>query len=90
MVWLIYQNIDIFYRPTDDSNPLSTDFYIKWKKFAENFMHPFNYKAFQYVEVTSSYPVELSLNSLRYLFYARYDPPAGQVNSYYTSINKIW
>src|SRR6185295_19152923 len=58
-------NIDVHYRPTDDSHPFQTDIYIlKGDGNEETFMPHFNYKGFQYVEVTSDKPVEVNQESL--------------------------
>ncbi|MES1160043.1 MAG: family 78 glycoside hydrolase catalytic domain, partial [Bacteroidota bacterium] len=50
-------NIDIHYRPTDDKDPYQTDIFILGGKSTESFMPHFNYKGFQYVEVTSDRPI---------------------------------
>ena len=42
-------NIDVHYRPTDDSDPFQTDIFILSGKGVETFMPKFNYKGFQYV-----------------------------------------
>ena len=49
-------NIDLHYRPTDDTDPFQTDIFILSGKGEEEFMPRFNYKGFQYVEVTSDKP----------------------------------
>ena len=45
-------NIDVHYRPTDDSDPFQTDIYTLNGDSVETFQPRFNYKGFQYVEVT--------------------------------------
>ncbi len=55
-------NIDVHYRPTDATDPFQTDIVILSGNNDE-FMPKFNYKGFQYVEVTSDKPVELSENT---------------------------
>ena len=40
-------NIDVHYRPTDDSDPFQTDIFILNGKGEETFMPKFNYKGFQ-------------------------------------------
>jgi alpha-L-rhamnosidase len=57
-------NIDVHYRPTDDKDPFQTDIFILSGKGEETFRPRFNYKGFQYVEVTSSKPVTLTKESL--------------------------
>ncbi|RZK66411.1 MAG: alpha-rhamnosidase, partial [Pedobacter sp.] len=46
-------NIDVYYRPKDDKDPLQTDIFILKGSGEEEFMPLFNYKGFRYVEVTS-------------------------------------
>lgn len=57
-------NIDVHYRPTDDTDPFQTDIFILGGNGEETFKPRFNYKGFQYVEVTSSRPVNLDRGSL--------------------------
>lgn len=52
-------NIDAHYRPTDNTDPFQTDILILNGKGVQSFMPHFNYKGFQYIEVTSSAPVQL-------------------------------
>lgn len=61
-------NIDYHYRPTDDSDPFQTDIFILSGEKEDSFMPRFNYKGFQYIQVTSSTPIELSENSLTTYF----------------------
>ena len=56
-------NIDYHYRPTDDSDPFQTDIVILSGK-QDRFMPKFNYKGFQFVEVSSSAPIQLSDENL--------------------------
>jgi len=84
-------NIDVHYRPTDDSDPFQTDIYIlKGDGNEELFMPHFNYKGFQYVEVTSDKPVQLTKESLTGYFMHSDVPPVGTINSSNTMINKLW
>ena len=73
-------NIDVHYRPTDDTDPFQTDIVILSGNNDE-FMPKFNYKGFQYVEVTSDKPVELSENNLVAYFMHSDVPPVGKINS---------
>ena len=50
----------------------------------------FNYKGFQYVEVTSSRPVTLAAGSLTGYFMHSDVAPVGQVSSSNPTLNKIW
>ena len=83
-------NIDVHYRPADDSDPFQTDIIILNGKGEETFMPHFNYKGFQYVEVTCSQPVMLTKESLCGYFMHSDVAPAGTVETSNPVINKIW
>jgi alpha-L-rhamnosidase len=83
-------NIDVHYRPTDDSDPFQTDIYILKGGGEESFQPRFNYKGFQDVEVTSSRPVELNQGSLVGYFMHSDVPPVGRIHCSNPTINKIW
>ena len=81
-------NIDVHYRPTDDKDPFQTDIYTLSGEGVETFWPHFNYKGFQYIEVTSDRPVEIQ--SLTGIFMHSDVPPVGQVSSSNETLNKIW
>jgi alpha-L-rhamnosidase len=83
-------NIDLHYRPTDDKDPFQVDIFTLSGKGEETFMPKFNYKGFQYVEVTSSEPIALTTKNLTGYFMHSDVPPVGHVNSSNPTINKIW
>lgn len=83
-------NIDIHYRPTDASDPFQTDIFILSGKGAESFMPRFNYKGFQFVEVTSNRPLSLSKENLTGYFMHSDVPPVGKITSSNLMINKLW
>jgi alpha-L-rhamnosidase len=83
-------NIDVHYRPTDNQDPFQVDILTLSGEGEETFMPHFNYKGFQYVEVTSSVPVELNKNSLKGYFMHSDVPAAGKVQASEPLINKIW
>ncbi len=83
-------NIDVHYRPTDDQDPFQTDIYILDGKGTKTFVPRFNYKGFQYIEVTSSKPVLLSKESLVGYFMHSDVPVAGHLKTTNPTINKIW
>ena len=83
-------NIDVHYRPTNDLDPFGTDIYTLSGVGEETFKPSFNYKGFQYVEVTSDQPVELSKESLTGYFMHSDVPVAGYIHSSDTILNKIW
>jgi len=82
-------NIDVHYRPTDDTDPFATDIYYLSGNDDE-FMPYFNYKGFQYVEVVSNKPVELNEESLTAYFMHSDIPVAGKIQSSNPTVNKIW
>ena len=83
-------NIDAHYRPTDDSDPFQTDIFILKGKGVESFKPRFNYKGFQYVEVTSNKPIHLNKESLTGFFVHSDVPPVGKIKSSNPTIDKIW
>ncbi|MGX5689786.1 family 78 glycoside hydrolase catalytic domain [Arcticibacter tournemirensis] len=83
-------NIDVYYRPLDNTDPFQTDIFILSGKGTEEFMPKFNYKGFQYVEVTSSKPVTLNKESLTGYFMHSDVPVAGSIHASDELINKIW
>jgi alpha-L-rhamnosidase len=83
-------NIDVHYRPTDDSDPFQTDIFILNGNGEDEFMPRFNYKGFQYVEVTSDQPLELTKESLTAYFMHSDVPPVGKIKSSSSTLNKIW
>lgn len=83
-------NINVHYRPTDDTDPFQTDIFILKGKGEETFMPRFNYKGFQYVEVSADKPLHLSKESLTGYFTHSDVAPVGHISSSNTVINKIW
>ncbi len=83
-------NIDVHYRPTDDSDPFQTDIVILSGKKEDMFMPRFNYKGFQYVEVTSDKPLELSNENLTAYFMHSDVDSVGYIQSSNETLNKTW
>jgi alpha-L-rhamnosidase len=83
-------NIDVHYRPTDDSDPFQTDIYYLRPDRTETFSPNFNYKGFQYVEVTSNKPIALTAASLTAYFMHSDVPAVGTISSSNPILNKIW
>lgn len=82
-------NIDQHYRPTDNTDPFQTDIFILSGKGEETFMPRFNYKGFQYVEVTANKPLKLDKNSLTGYFMHSDVPVAGSIKSSNSTLDKI-
>ncbi len=83
-------NIDVHYRPTDDKDPFQTDILILSGKGEQSFMPHFNYKGFQYVEVSLSTPVDLKKEDLVGYFMHSDIPIAGSVKASDPLIDKIY
>lgn len=83
-------NIDVHYRPSDDSDPFQTDILVLSEKEEDTFMARFNYKGFQYVEVISDKPLQLTKESLTAYFMHSDVPAVGSIQSSNTTLNKIW
>jgi len=83
-------NIDVHYRPSDDSDPFQTDIVILSGLKEDEFMPRFNYKGFQFVEVMSDRPVEITGESLTAYFMHSDVPPAGRINSSSNTLNRTW
>jgi alpha-L-rhamnosidase len=83
-------NIDVYYRPKDKSDPFQTDIVILKGEGQEEFMPKFNYKGFQYVEVSSSKPLHINEQSITGYFMHSDVPAAGKISSSNPLINKLW
>ncbi|PST83575.1 alpha-rhamnosidase [Pedobacter yulinensis] len=83
-------NIDVYHRPKDQSDPFQTDIVTLSGKGTESFMPRFNYKGFQYVEVTSSRPVQLNKESLTGYFMHSDVAPVGTIRSSNPLIDRLW
>ncbi|RZL14933.1 MAG: alpha-rhamnosidase, partial [Pedobacter sp.] len=83
-------NIDVHYRPTDNTDPFQTDVYILKGGKTETFMPLFNYKGFQYIEVTFNKPIRLTKESVVAYFMHSDVPVAGNISTSNNTLNKIW
>jgi len=83
-------NIDVHYRPTDNTDPFQTDIFILNGNGEQTFMPHFNYKGFQYIEVSTNKPVELSKENLSGYFMHSDVPAVGKIKSSNPAIDKIW
>ncbi len=83
-------NIDQHYRPTDDKDPFQVDIVTLSGRGEESFTPHFNYKGFQYVEVTSSKPINLTKGSLTGYFMHSDVPVVGKIKSSNPTLEKIW
>jgi alpha-L-rhamnosidase len=84
-------NIDAHYRPVGTSDPFQTDIYtLRGTSAEEEFMPRFNYKGFQYIEVSSRVPITLNQQSITGYFMHSDVPVAGRIRSSNPVIDKIW
>lgn len=83
-------NIDVHYRPKDDQDPFQTDILILNGKSEQSFMPHFNYKGFQYVEVSSTTPLNLKKEDLVGYFMHSDVPVSGHINASDPLIEKIY
>jgi alpha-L-rhamnosidase len=83
-------NIDVYYRPKDDSDPFQTDLFTLKGAGKERFKPKFNYKGFQYVEVTSNKPIKIDKSGITGYFMHSDVPVAGTINSSSSLVNKLW
>lgn len=84
-------NVDYFLDSASKAyDPYATDIYKLNGKGEETFMPHFNYKGFQYIEVKSSKPINLTPKSLVGYFMHSDVAPVGSINSSSELINKIW
>ena len=84
-------NVDYFLDSASKTyDPYATDIYKLNGKGEETFMPHFNYKGFQYVEVSSNKPIKLNKESVVGYFMHSDVAPVGTINSSSDLINKIW
>ncbi|PTS93621.1 alpha-rhamnosidase [Pedobacter sp. HMWF019] len=83
-------NIDVYYRPKDNTDPFQTDIVTLSGKGPLEFMPKFNYKGFQYVEVTSSKPINLTKESITGYFMHSDVAATGKISSSNPLIDRLW
>ncbi len=83
-------NIDYHYRPTDASDPFQTDIFTLRGGEDETFRARFNYKGFQYVEVSCDEKIQLDINNLKAYFMHSDVPSVGSITSSNELLNNIW
>lgn len=83
-------NIDVYFRGDPESDPFQTDILYLNGRDTLNFMPRFNYKGFQYVEVSSNRPISLDQDDLVGYFMHSDVPVTGRIHSSDTLINKLW
>ena len=83
-------NIIVHYRPKDSTDPFQEDIYILSGNGREFFMPKFNYKGFQYIEVSSDQPISLQREDVKGYFMHSDVKPIGKLHTSDPVINKIW
>lgn len=82
-------NIDYHYRPIDGSDPFQEDIVIL-SGTQDTFSPKFNYKGFQYVEVSASSPIVLTKNNLVAWEMHSDVPVKGTWHSSSDMLNRLW
>jgi len=82
--------INEYFHPVDTTEKFQTDVYILKGNGEETFTPSFTYHGFQYVEVESSKPVQLTKESLTGLFMHTDVQPVGHFSCSNALLNKIW
>lgn len=84
-------NVNVYYHPEKEEQVFQSDrFTLKGDKQGETFTPAFSYNGFQYVEVESDRPVELSENDLTALFVHTDLTPVGSFSCSSDLLNKVW
>ncbi|MBB2147632.1 glycoside hydrolase family 78 protein [Pedobacter gandavensis] len=83
-------NIDVYYRPKDNTDPFQTDIITLSGKGPLEFMPRFNYKGFQYVEVSSNKPIQLLKESITGYFMHSDVSATGKISSSNPLIDRLW
>lgn len=83
------ENIDYHYRPMDNSDPFQVDI-VTLSGEDDIFQPKFNYKGFQYVEVSASSPIYMDKKSLVALEMHSDVPIRGRWNSSSDILNRLW
>ena len=84
------RNINMHLRPTNASEISQFDTYILKGEGAETFMPPFTYHGFQYVEVTTSVPLQLTAENLEGIVMHSDVRPTGDFSCSNKLINQIF
>lgn len=84
-------NIDVYYHPVQEKEKFQTDvFILNGNDEYEVYQPSFTYHGFQYVEVVSDKPIELTKESLTGLFIHTNVDPAGSFSCSNETLNKLW
>lgn len=83
------RNINMHLRPRNSRETIQTDVYILRGKGTEEFVPPFTYHGFRYVEVTSSEPIDMDKNTLTGLVMHSHVEKTGSFECSDELINKI-
>lgn len=84
-------NINVYYHPVQEKEIFQTDvFILNGNDEYEVYQPSFTYHGFQYVEIVSDKPVELTKESLTGLFVHTNVDPAGSFSCSNETLNKLW
>ena len=83
-------NIDVYLKPKNEADPFQTDIVILNGKGEVSFMPRFNYKGFQFMEISSSRPIQLTKEDVSAYFMHSDVAPSGSLQSANPLIEKMW
>ena len=83
-------NINVHFRPTDNSDLFQTDIYTIKGINEEVFNPKFNYKGFRYAQVSADVPITLKRDNLTAFFLHNNVPESGKISSSNEMLNNIW
>lgn len=84
-------NIDVYYHPTQEKEIFQTNvFTLKGDDGFEEFQPSFTYHGFQYVQIESDRPIELTKESVKGLFINTNVAQVGTFSCSNETLNKLW
>ena len=84
-------NIDVYYHPIQEKEKFQTNvFILNGDEDYEEFQPSFTYHGFQYVEIESDKPIELTKESVKGLFVNTNVSPVGSFSCSNETLNKLW
>ena len=83
-------NLDVHYRPQDDTDPFQTDIFILSGKGTEEFQPRFNYKGFRYMEVRADRALDENNFSIKAVEMHSDVPSVSTLYSSNEMVEKIW
>jgi alpha-L-rhamnosidase len=83
-------NLDVHYRPTDESDPFQTDIFVLGGQGIQSFQPKFNYKGFQYVEISWNGELVFQEPVLEAIRMSSDVPVAGTISTSHPLLMPLW